>query len=126
MFILCIRNNSFRVALELYLRNMRASITDPEIMDKIIVSIKSSAKFHEFKLFFILTHFDVLDIRQLNDLIDTFLIIFHRSDHSRNPALSQYNPIKYALLIYRVCWKIEQKKIYSLITKCQIVNKYIR
>ena len=51
--------------------------------------------------------------------------MFHRSNPIKHPALYQYNPLKYALLIYRVCWKIEQKKIYSLITKCQIVNHYI-
>jgi len=32
--------------------------------------------------------------------------------------IHQYNTIKVALLVYRVSWRIEQKKIYSLITKC--------
>lgn len=39
--------------------------------------------------------------------------------------LSQYNTIKYALLIYRISWKIDKKRIYSLITKCSVLNKYI-
>jgi hypothetical protein len=30
-----------------------------------------------------------------------------------------------ALLIYRICWKIEQKKIYSLITKCSLLKAYL-
>ena len=36
--------------------------------------------------------------------------------------LSQYNTIKVALLIYRVSWKIEKRKIYSLISKCSLIN----
>ena len=39
--------------------------------------------------------------------------------------LSQYNTVKYSLLIYRISWRIKQKKIYSLITKCQLLNNYI-
>jgi len=30
----------------------------------------------------------------------------------------QYNTVKLALLVFRVSWCIERKKIYSLITKC--------
>ncbi len=33
--------------------------------------------------------------------------------------------MKLSLLVYRVSWLIERKKIYSLITKCSILNKYI-
>ena len=39
--------------------------------------------------------------------------------------LSQFNTIKYSLLIYRISWKIAEKKIYSLITKCSLLNNYI-
>mmetsp|Transcript_12403 Transcript_12403/g.19381 ORF Transcript_12403/g.19381 Transcript_12403/m.19381 type:complete len:231 (+) Transcript_12403:1572-2264(+) len=39
--------------------------------------------------------------------------------------LSQYNPVKVSLLVYRVSWLIERKRIYSLITKCQILNNYV-
>jgi len=39
--------------------------------------------------------------------------------------LSQFNTIKYSLLIYRISWKIADKKIYSLITKCSLLNNYI-
>ena len=30
-----------------------------------------------------------------------------------------------ALLIYRICWKIEKRQIYSLITKCTLLQNYI-
>ena len=29
------------------------------------------------------------------------------------------------MLIYRICWKIEQKQIYSLITKCSVLQNYL-
>jgi len=29
------------------------------------------------------------------------------------------------MLIYRICFKIEQKKIYSLITKCTLLKDYL-
>jgi hypothetical protein len=39
--------------------------------------------------------------------------------------VSQFNTIKVALLIYRICWKIEVKQIYSLITKCSLLQDYM-
>ena len=39
--------------------------------------------------------------------------------------LSTYNTIKMALMIYRVSFKITERKIYSLITKCFVLNKYV-
>jgi hypothetical protein len=51
--------------------------------------------------------------------------ILTTKEFKQNPVLSQFNTIKYSLLIYRISWKIERKKIYSLITKCSTLNKYI-
>ena len=28
-------------------------------------------------------------------------------------------------MIYRICWKIEEKQIYSLITKCSVLQAYV-
>jgi len=39
--------------------------------------------------------------------------------------LSQYNTIKITLLIYRICFKIEERQIYSLITKCSVLQNYL-
>ena len=58
-------------------------------------------------------------------LIDICLEILNRKDYKFNPILSQYNTVKYSLLIFRISWKIEQKNIYSLITKCQLMNNYV-
>lgn len=53
------------------------------------------------------------------------MAILHHKEFKENPMLSQFNTIKYALLIYRISWKIDRKKIYSLTTKCSVLNKYI-
>ena len=42
-----------------------------------------------------------------------------------NPVINTFNTIKLALLIYRICWKIEKKQIYSLITKCSLLQTYL-
>ena len=61
----------------------------------------------------------------MNQLVDIFMDVLNHRDHKKNPMLSTYNTIKYALLIYRISWKIAQKKIYSLITKCTLLNAYL-
>ena len=97
-----------------------------KIMELFIYSIRDSCKLHEMKLFFIHEHFDVLSIFQMNQLVDIYMEILHRPNYKLNPMLSQYNTIKYALLIYRISWKIAQKRIYSLITKCSLLNSYLQ
>jgi len=42
-----------------------------------------------------------------------------------NPLICQFNPIKVTLLIFRVCFRIEEKQIYSLVTKCQSLQGYL-
>jgi hypothetical protein len=78
------------------------------------------------KLFYIHEHFDLLSISQMNWLIDIYMEILHRKDFKANSMLSTFNTIKFALLIYRISWKIAKKKIYSLITKCSLLNAYIQ
>lgn len=39
--------------------------------------------------------------------------------------VNQYNVIKIALLIYRLCWKVEKKQVYSLVTKCQLLQVFL-
>ena len=84
------------------------------------MSFKDSIKFHEIKMFFLMEHMDMLSILQLNSVIDNFQEMFNRKDFMKNPMLAQYNTIKYALLAYRITWLIENKRIYSLITKCTL------
>lgn len=94
-------------------------------MEMLIFSLRDSTQYHEVKLFFIHEHFDTLSIFQLNQLVDIYTEILHRKELKLNPVLSQFNTIKYSLLIYRISWKIDKKKIYSLITKCSLLNNYI-
>lgn len=91
----------------------------------LIDTLKNSCKYHEIKLFLFHQHFDVLSILQMNQVIDYYNWVKGLSNPRLNPFVSQYNTIKVALLVYRICWRVEQKKIYSLTTKCQMLQKYI-
>lgn len=88
-------------------------------------SIKDSVYFHEMKLFFLHEHFDVLTIAQLNQIVDIYQDILHSKDAKMNPVVNQFNTIKISMLIYRICYKIEEKQIYSLITKCSLLKAYL-
>lgn len=57
----------------------------------------------------------------MNTLIDIYQEVLYRKDPKMNPMISQFNTIKITLLIYRICWKIEERQIYSLITKCSVL-----
>lgn len=52
-------------------------------------------------------------------------LLTDNSNYKRQPILSCYNTIKITLLIYMICWKIEQKQIYSLVTKCSLLQNYL-
>mmetsp|Transcript_20868 Transcript_20868/g.32209 ORF Transcript_20868/g.32209 Transcript_20868/m.32209 type:complete len:167 (+) Transcript_20868:1327-1827(+) len=125
LFCICIKNDALKIGFNIYLRFMDSSDITRKIMDIFINSLKRSLEFHEVKLFFIHQHFDLLSILQMNDLVDLFNHQLLSYDYSKNPVLSQFNTIKYSLLIYRITWKIEEKKIYSLITKCFVLNKFL-
>ena len=88
-------------------------------------SLTKSVAYHEIKLFYLHTHFDLLNVAQLNHLVEIFIEMLHRKELKRNPSVTQFNVVKYALLIYRISWKISNKRIYSLITKCFVLNEYI-
>ena len=76
-------------------------------MNKLMATLKDSVLFHELKMFYILEHFEVMDVQQMNQLVEIFLTVFNRKEYRDNPVLSQYNTVKYALLVYRVSWRIE-------------------
>jgi len=126
LFITCIRNDSFKMGLQLYCRYLRNQDITLEIMHRLTMSIRDSTKFLEIKLFFIHQHFEILDVESLNKLIDVLLIVMRRHNYGMNPILSSYNTVKVSLLIYKVTYRVEKMNIYSLITKCQLVNRYIQ
>ena len=68
----------------------------------------------------------MLTIQQLDQLISSYQhLLIDTSELSQNPMVSQFNTIKVALLIYRICWRIELQEIYSLITKCKILEEHL-
>jgi len=66
-----------------------------------------------------------LTVSQMNWLVDIYQEILGRKDPKMNPMISQFNTIKITLLVYRICWKIQEKQIYSLITKCSVLENYL-
>jgi len=123
--MIALSNDAMKVATQIYLRYLTSFDINNTIMDILINSLKDSTRYHEMKLFYIHQHFDILTISQMNNLVDIYMEILYRSNYKLNPMLSQFNTIKYSLLIYRISWKIAEKKIYSLITKCSLLNNYI-
>jgi len=61
----------------------------------------------------------------MDNLLDIFLNGLAKQNFEENPMVWQFNTIKVSLLIYRVCWLIEEKQIYSLVTKCSILKNYL-
>lgn len=110
-----------KVAFNIYLRHLGKNDIINADMDVLINTLKTEA-YHETKFFFIHQHFELLSVKQMNTLIDVLMEILNVRDIKRNPVIHQYNTIKYSLLIFRVSWKVEEKKIYSLITKVSLLN----
>ena len=55
---------------------------------------------------------EVLFLKDVKDLKD-------------HPIVNTYNPIKCSLLIYEICFKIENKNIYSMQRDCTQIKKYL-
>lgn len=69
------------MGMQLYLRWIKPTDITPDILNRLMDSLKNSVKFHEIKLFFIHEHFDNLSVEQLNHLVDIFLVIYKRTDY---------------------------------------------
>lgn len=72
LFCICLRNDSYKIALQIYLRQLTPMDINMRVMDLIIYSLKDTVKFHEMKMFYIHEHFNVLSIAQMDCLVDTF------------------------------------------------------
>lgn len=126
LFVICLKNDSFKVAILIYSLYIDPIVDfDQKMMEILIDTMRNSTKFHEIKLFLLHQHFDQMSILQMNNIVDFYNNMAQPKDPKLNPLVSQYNTIKVSLLIYRLCWRIEQKQIYSLATKCQLLSKYI-
>lgn len=63
MFIICLRNDSIRIAMLIYTLYLDPQVDmNQKMMDIVMQSIRDSQYFHEFKLFFLHQHFDTLSI----------------------------------------------------------------
>ena len=110
LFIICIRSDSFKIGMLIYTLYLDLQKdVDSKLLDIILATIKDSTLYHEMKLFLVHEHFDSFTIEQMNLLVDVYQDILHSKEPKGNPLISQYNSIKVALLIYRICWKIEKK-----------------
>jgi len=73
LFIICLRNDSFKIAILIYTCFLNpAEDMTPRLMDILMNTIRESVQFHEQKLFYLHQHFDVLSIYQMNTLIDIY------------------------------------------------------
>ena len=63
LFIICLRNDSIRIAMLIYTLYLDPQVDmNQKMMDIVMQSIRDSQYFHEFKLFFLHQHFDTLSI----------------------------------------------------------------
>jgi len=79
--------DSLKVAMNIYLRQLKQTDILQSDMDIIMQSIKTSEKLHEIKFFFLHQHFDLMSIAQLNQLIDILMEILNVKDIKKNPAI---------------------------------------
>jgi len=64
LFITCLKNDSFKIAILIYTLYLQPSVDMNErMLDILMQTLKDSIKFHEIKMFFIHEHFDVLSIQ---------------------------------------------------------------
>mmetsp|Transcript_30397 Transcript_30397/g.46558 ORF Transcript_30397/g.46558 Transcript_30397/m.46558 type:complete len:116 (+) Transcript_30397:2-349(+) len=89
LFIICLRNDSFKIALLIYSLYLNPTEDiDSNILDILLASIRDSVKFHEMKLFLVHEHFQALDVRQMNHVIDIYQEILNTKDPRMNPMVS--------------------------------------
>ena len=62
LFCISLKNDAFKVAMQIYLRFLTAQDINEKIIDILVQSVHDSRKFHEIKLFFLLEHFDSMSI----------------------------------------------------------------
>ena len=66
LFQTSIRNDSVKIAFQIFLRFLTPADFDSKMMDILTSTLKNSVRSHEFKLFFILEYFDNFSVSQLN------------------------------------------------------------
>mmetsp|Transcript_31434 Transcript_31434/g.48055 ORF Transcript_31434/g.48055 Transcript_31434/m.48055 type:complete len:90 (-) Transcript_31434:2864-3133(-) len=62
LFQICLRHDSFKIGMLLYLKYLDAKDMDQKVMDIVMTSLRESTNFHELKLFFLHQHFELMSI----------------------------------------------------------------
>ena len=71
--MICLRSDSFKIALIIYLNYLDVvHDIDSKMLDIILQTIHDSTKYHEMKLFLIHEHLEDLSIEQMNRLLDIY------------------------------------------------------
>ena len=76
-------------------------------------------------MFFVKQSFVFLSVKDLDKLLMLFDEIFHVLNPRKHPLVNCYNPVKCSMLVYNICWMIQQKNIYSLQRQCDNIMKYL-
>lgn len=72
IFALCLRNDSFKIGMQIYFRQIKVADMTETMLNILLNSIRTSVVFHEIKLFLVHQHFDQFTIAQLNELVDIY------------------------------------------------------
>ena len=76
-------------------------------------------------MYFIKQAFSIFTVKQMEALLVLFWEILMVNNPKVHPLVNCYNPVKVSILIYEICWEIQQKNIFSLQIKCEQIMKYL-
>lgn len=124
LFLISIKYDSFKVAFFIE-RKYKIKFTK-KVIDCMYNSLRDSQWYVELKLFYIRQSFPYLNVEQMDELLSMFIQILQVNNPKLHPMVNCYNPVKCSLLIYEICWKIQQKNIYSLQRTCDDLMKYLK
>ena len=123
LFLNCLKYDAFKIAFHL---NQHFPIKyNEEVVRSLNNSIKDSQWYFELKLFFLKKSFVYLNVAQMDELLTLFNECFHVTNPKMHPMVNCYNPVKCSLLVYELCWQIQQKNIFSLQRKCNGIMTYL-
>lgn len=118
LFTTCVSHDSFKIGLQILSNFLTDSDVSEAILVKVINRLQYSVMYHEVKLLLILHFFNKLSVQSINLLLDILISqLVNTQTTVKNPCLSQFNIVKYSVLIVQVCWRVEQRNIFSLVTK---------
>ena len=138
LFIDALKFDSFKIAFQIHEEfGIKWTITkkkrfeDPKTEPKnlkvltLMESMQQSQYYFEIKMYFIKQAFSIFTVKQMEALLVLFWEILMVNNPKVHPLVNCYNPVKVSILIYEICWEIQQKNIFSLQIKCEQIMKYL-